>query len=133
MSENAVVDAKMIREMVEDYWRSFLAVSSQYRNRDAAVRAGADLVKRFEERIAATAALMPAETAQVFLMEIEKERNNLYDEYNRNPAALKSRLNLPAGRDGSSSSLGRQGFGEMAVRTAVRATIWEAIFALFRR
>ena len=49
-------------------------------------------------------------------------------EWERNPVGLKRRLGVLPG-----SVSHRQGIGEMAVRTAVRASIWEGIFRLFGR
>lgn len=120
------IDRDAIRSMVEDFWRSFLAVG-----RTNPV-IGQQTVMRFEERIKSTAALMPGDQAQVFLKAVDEERETLFNEYNRDPDALKHRLGLPLDATPVVLYQQRQGFGEMAVRTAVRATIWESIFSLFR-
>ena len=49
-------------------------------------------------------------------------------ERKRDPVGFKRRLGVLPG-----SVSHRQGIGEMAARTAVRAVIWEGIFRLFRR
>lgn len=67
-----------------------------------------------------------------FLAAVEEERDRLFDEYSSSPDALKKRLGVnPAAPVGASHS-NRQGMGEMVVKTAVRASIWASIFALFR-
>ena len=113
--------------MVEDFWRSFLAVG---RNNPTI---GQETIFRFEERIKSEAALMPNNQAQVFLKAVDEEREILFNEYNLDPGALKHRLGLaPDAAPTVVLPQQRQGFGEMAARTAVRATIWESVFSLFR-
>jgi hypothetical protein len=126
VSEAVSIDRHAIRAMVEDFWRSFLAVGRT----NPAI--GQQTVMRYEERITSTAALMPDDQARVFLKAVDEERETLFNEYNRDPDALKHRLGLPLDPAPVVFYQQRQGFGEMAVRTAVRATIWETIFSLFR-
>jgi len=69
----------------------------------------------------------------MFLRAIEEERDLLFNEYRRNPDALKRRLGLgPVNRSNLVVHHQRQSIGEMAVRTAVRATIWETVISIFR-
>jgi hypothetical protein len=76
--------------------------------------------------------MVPA-NAEIFLQAVEGERDLLFQEYKRNPDALKRRLGLAAASQPSlmSHRNQRQSIGEMAVRTAVRATIWETVISLF--
>lgn len=116
--------------MVEDYWRAVLP-AMQSQNLAVAQEIG----QRFEQRIQQAAAQLPPIDAAAFLQAVEAEREKILAEYQSNPGALKTRLGVPLGIDAplktarptSGSSL-----GELAVRTAVRATIWESIWALFR-
>jgi hypothetical protein len=120
------IDRGAIRAMVEDFWRSFLAVARQ------SPQVGHESILRFEERIKATAALMQPQQASVFLQTTEEEREILFNEYQRNPEALKQRLGLAPSNAPAIVVHSRQSLGEMAIRTAVRATIWESVFSLFR-
>jgi hypothetical protein len=76
------------------------------------------------------ASSMDPETAKMFLQAVEKERELLFTEYNRNPDA---RLGLAPlySRNAVIRRPQRQSIGELAVRTAVRATIWETVISLF--
>jgi hypothetical protein len=126
MAENESLNSEMIRGMVEDYWRSYIPMCSQ--NPSAAI----EIRRRFDDRIAATASLMPKEKADEFLQAIDVERLRLCNENECYPDAQKRRLGIQVNRI-QQPSYHRQGMGEMVVRTAVRATIWEAIFSIFRR
>lgn len=126
MAEHEMQNPEVIRGMVEDYWRSFLAMASQ--NQSVA----RDIQLRFDERIAAMASLMSKENANVFLMAIEEERDKLFLEYDRDPDAQKRRLSIQFNRNQQPSSQ-RNEMGELIVNTAVRATIWQVIFSIFRR
>jgi hypothetical protein len=117
------IDRASIRAMVEDFWRSFLAVAKHNPN------VGRESILRFEERIKATGALMQPEQASVFLQTIDEEREILFNEYQRDPEALKQRLGLAPSVTPALVIHHQQSLGEMVARTAVRATIWESIFA----
>jgi hypothetical protein len=73
--------------MVEDFWRSFLSVAQ-------APKISAEIILRFNERMQATAAAMEPEKAATFLQIVEEEREILFNEYEKNPDALKTRLGL---------------------------------------
>ncbi len=89
--------------------------------------------ERFYERVNATAALMPPVQANEFLKMVEEERDLLLDERDRDPEALRVRLGIvPAPVIAPSVIYHQQGIPEMAMRTAIRAGIWESIFSLFR-
>ena len=123
------MDRDVIIGMVEDYWRIVIPAMQT-----GGADAFADVSSRFEERIKQTAALLPPVEAAAFSQTIDAEREKLIQEYQANPVALKKRLGIDLGRDASEvhKTSGRQGLGELAVRTAVRATVWESIWALFR-
>lgn len=67
-----------------------------------------------------------------FLRVVEEERNLISGEYERDRESVIQRLGLATAEPQREIVYHRQGIGEMAVRTAVRATIWEAVFSLFR-
>jgi hypothetical protein len=125
---DVTIDRAAIRSMVEDHWRSFISVAVSN------PQIGFQTLQNFDERIQATAALMPPERAAMYLQAVEEEREILFNEYNRNPDALKRRLGLGPVRQPNRvvHQHQRQSIGEMAVRTAVRATIWESVISLFR-
>jgi len=123
------MDRSVVSGMVEDFWRAFLTVAQT-----GDVTATEQVGHRFEERIQKTAELMEPVDAAAFLQMVEAERERMIQEYNANPAVVKQRLGVPLGIDGPAqpSPTGASGLGRLAVRTAVRATIWESIWALFR-
>jgi hypothetical protein len=126
MSESINIDRGAIRAMVEDFWRSFLAVAKQNPH------VGKESIVRFDERIRATAALMQTQQAASFLQTVDEEREILFDEYQRDPEALKQRLGLAPSFAPALVIHRQQMLGEVVARTAVRATVWESVFALFR-
>ena len=128
--EVEAIDKTAIREMVEDYWRSFILLGHQNPS------AGADLIKRFDGRIATMAALMDPEKAGLFQAGVEIERERLFNEYQRSPDTLKTRLNIQPCQQFTVSQVSPrrgQNFVGLVARTAVRATVWEIIRSLFRR
>jgi hypothetical protein len=123
-------DITIVRQMVEDHWRAFLLGGRQY------PAIGADMVKAFDERIQAHAASMSPDKAGTFVSIVDSERNKLFSEYENSPTLLMQRLNIAqTGQPTQTSSRrgNRQGFGELVVRTAVRATVWEIVRSFFRR
>ena len=67
MEEQSRVDRTTVRAMVEDHWRSFLAVARQ--NPLIALKS----INGFRDRLLATASLMPPEQAQEFLQAVDEE------------------------------------------------------------
>ncbi|HUC72660.1 MAG TPA: hypothetical protein VMS01_15835 [Stellaceae bacterium] len=126
MIQNVNIDRAAIRSMVEEHWRSFLAVA-----RDNP-QIGKDSILRFQERIRSTASLMQPDQARVFIQAVEEEGEILFTEYGRNPDDLKQRLGLSPRFTNPVVTHQQQGLGEMVVRTAIRATVWESVFGLFR-
>lgn len=118
------------RQLVEDHWRAFLLEGKQ----DPAM--GARMIEAFDQRIQAQAVSMPADKGAVFKATVETERERLFSEYESSPKLLMQRLNIGQAVEPDQAPRrhsNRQGLGELVVRTAVRATIWEIVRSLFRR
>jgi hypothetical protein len=136
------VDRAMVRRLVEDFWRSLTlfghnlgAMQTDICGKEAKAKA-IDFSRRFEEQIQATAALMQPEQAQAFLKMVEEEDSICFNERQQDYDAFCRRLGInltssPAVAPQAAQR--RQGLGELAVRTAVRASVWELIWSLFRR
>lgn len=124
------MDRAAITTLVEDFWRSFIPIAYNGDQRTATL-----IVERFQKQIEDMAGLMPARDAVRFNEMVEEERERLFREYNAGPAQLKARLGVSDG-DGSFPAKAqrgnRMGLGELAVRTTVRAAVWEGVIALFR-
>jgi hypothetical protein len=88
MESGVSTDRATIRAMVEDFWRSFLSVAQQTSG------ISTEIILQFNERMQATAAAMEPEKAAMFLQIVEEEREILFNEYEKNPDALKTRLGL---------------------------------------
>lgn len=110
--------------MVEDHWRGFLSSGSEETSRM--------MILRFDDRIRAMAFTMSGDQGDVFLAVIDEERELLANEYQRGPDALKARLGLGPRQAAVVVRGSRQDLGDVAVRTAVRATVWQGIRELFR-
>lgn len=123
------MDRSVITGMVEDYWRARIP-AMQTGGLDASM----EITQRFEERIEETARLMPPLEAAAFCQALDAERERLIQDYTADPVAFKLRLGINLGVDapGQARLGGGSGLGGLAVRTAVRATVWESIWALFR-
>lgn len=124
------IDRSMVRSMVEDFWRSFLVTSAV--NPESAK----DSVHRFEERVRTMASIMPPGKSEEFLKALSEEREMIAQENEVNPEQLKMRLGLKINREVEifrvPAQYQRQSLPELAVRTAVRATVWKTIGAAFR-
>ena len=123
------MDRSVITGMVEDYWRARIPAMQ-----NDGMAASLEVTQRFEERIEEAARLMPPLEAAAFRQTLDAERERLIQEYTADPVALKLRLGINLGVDapGQAHVGGGGGLGGLAVRTAVRATVWESIWALFR-
>jgi hypothetical protein len=142
LDTNGDVDRAFVRRVVEDHWRSVVlfwrdvGATQPIISRDEFARLTVERLRQFNERNETTAALMQPKQAATFQKMIEEEDTLCFEEHQRDPDALYRRLGLnltsnpqPQGR----VTYHRQGLGELAVRTAVRATVWELIWSLFRR
>jgi hypothetical protein len=113
-----------IRDMVESFWRAFLAISNE--NPSLSLEVG----HRFETKINEIAAGLGGEYQALFIAAVEQHRERLLQEYQADHAAFRRRLGVaPPPQLGAN---GGASLGEVAVRTAVRATVWESIRAVFR-
>lgn len=123
-------DPLLVRQLVEDHWKAFLLAGRQ----NPAI--GARMIEAFDQRIQAQVDSLPADTGAAFKAIVESERGRLFAEYEASPELLMQRLNIgqtvrPA-QEPFRQRTGH-GFGELVVRTAVRATIWEIVRSIFRR
>lgn len=136
--EDMSVDRATVRRLVEDFWRSLmlfgrhLGETQSNADPESFKAQGIEMSKRFWERIDATAALMPPEQARMFKKIVEEEDQICFEDEQRDYDGFCKRLGLnfppvPA------PVYHRQGLGELAIRAAVRASIWELIFSIFRR
>lgn len=130
MAANSQIDRGAIRSIVEDFWRSFLVTSVV--NPESAENS----IGRFDAQIRAMASVMSEEQSKTFLAIVAEEREMILQESARNPENLRTRLGLSRDRNVENYALpasrARQGLGELAVRTAVRATVWKSVGAVFR-
>lgn len=126
--ENAM-DREQCREMVEEHWRAFLTFAST-----GAIDLGKDCITRFEEDIEKIGSSMSAVNAVAFVEMMDEERDRIHAEYVRSPEKLKARLGVTSPSQQEIIVRGRQplSLGEVAVRTAVRATVWETVKSIFR-
>jgi len=115
------------RKMVEDNWRVFLPLAYDG-HRDI----GLQVLHQFEAKIQTMAAAMDPAPRAKFLATLEDEREKITNEYNANPDRLKTRLGCMPVASAQRHGRTRQPLGELAVKTAVRATVWEIIWKLFR-
>jgi hypothetical protein len=123
------MDRTVVTGMVEDYYRAFIAALQ-----NGGVAAATEASQRFEQRIQQTAEFMEPVESAAFLQMLDAERERMIGEYQQDPVALKRRLGIALGVDAPIAHGAQQGgsLGDLAVRTVVRATIWEGIWALFR-
>jgi hypothetical protein len=134
------VNRAAVRQLVEEQFRAVI-LQGRYNgehnvSRDTAIAMALDLNRRQNEQIDAITSLMPAEQATLFRQTVEEEGKLFYDEHQRDPDVSYRRLGLQltsTPQVQQTIRYQRQGIGEMAVRTAVRAAIWELIVSLFRR
>lgn len=127
-----VINRIQIREMVEEFWRSFLAIG---RSNPALAE---QLIYSFEKRIHDMARLMTGTESELFLSTIDKEREKLFNEYKASPAMLKRRLGLTQDDNNklyqqfNADDRGqREGIGDMVVRTALGAAITQIVCSFF--
>ncbi len=114
------------RLAVEDHWRNFLTLVHIDK------RKAIEAMKSFDATINMLIKDMSEPDASLFRQTFEVEREKILDEYDRNPDALKARLGLTNQVPTFTRSRNRQGLDELAVRTVVRATVWESVRSVFR-
>lgn len=139
MSDNVKVDRAAVREMVEDIFRQQMLfhqnlletqphLSPQQTQDDVN-----NYVQRLFGRVEATAELMKPEQANIFKQMVDEEYTYLVREFEKDVNGTLRRFGIVLNRAAPAPVYHRQGLGELAVRTAVRATVWELIWSLFRR
>jgi len=126
-------DRALARSLAETHWHDMI---------DAAFRGDMDralsIRQRLDERIQEIANELPSERQEPFLIAADEERNRLADEYEKGPQALKRRIGAATAQPETLISprvqnvSNAQSFADTAVRTAVRATVWETVRAIFR-
>lgn len=123
------MDRAVVSGMVEDYYRTLIPAMQTN-----GIAGFEQTSQHFEQRVRQTADLLPPVEAAAFLQQVEAERERLMTEYRADPISLKRRLNISMGADCLSSREPRSGnnLGGLAVRTVVRATIWQSIREIFR-
>jgi hypothetical protein len=119
-------DRAAVRKMVEDHMREVLRVRG-YHKRAQNVTLIDQMYARFANQVDALIDSMPPEQGKEFDQMCAEEMHLIRVELQQDPVACARRLGVLPGRVNQ-----RQGIGEMAVRTAVRATIWDVIWRLFR-
>ena len=119
------LDRAGIRAMLEDHWRTKFTVALQNH------KLAQEMPYQLTRQINTLAASMAADRAQEFVRVVNEERDALLEEHERNHVMFARRLGVDITRPNMRSN--RQDIGDMAVRTAVRASIWEGIRRLFRR
>jgi hypothetical protein len=91
------------------------------------------MTNQFADQMEALAEAMPPAQGKEFMGICLEEMRSIAAEFKRSFYNLARRLEvLPGSVSHPGNVSHRQGIGEMAVRTAVRASIWATIFRLFR-
>ena len=121
------MDQEAITAMVEDFWRGFMRASFNGKKAEAVAMVG-----RFDQQLKEVRSILPASEVEPFDEMVEAEREKLFREYNANPEALRRRLGTGTSDRGATPGRSRMGLGEVAARTAVRATVWDTIGSIFR-
>jgi hypothetical protein len=119
-------DLVSIKELVESYWRAFLTIGT--RDPTVALEVG----RLFETKLEEIATGLGGAHGQAFLQAVERERERLLQEYEADHAMFRRRLGVPQMPSTEPPVRQQASIGETVLRTAVRATVWESIRALFR-
>jgi hypothetical protein len=125
---------KLARIVVEDFWRTLVSVGQSCRSATEAQGKAAELERTFRSGIEKIAgSLSPAE-ASAFREAVEDEDNALALLRQTDRKGFFERLKLPDHETAASPVVAQhhQSLGDIAVKTAVRAAVWEGVRALFR-
>lgn len=120
-------DRATVRKIIEDHFRAILPLRG-YGKRPQNTALIEQMGNRLENQIEAWINSMPPDQAKELDDMFGDEMRLSVAECKQDPVAYARRLGILPGRTSN-----RQGIGEMAVRTAVRASIWEGIARLFGR
>ena len=82
------INTESVRSMVEDFWRSFLVTAQSDSTTSQTT------VENFEKQTELLASMMSPEKGKRFIDAIDQQRDILFQEYKRNPEALKVRLGM---------------------------------------
>ena len=128
---------RICQEAVEEHWKIFLQFAAEGSN-----ELGKDCIVRFEKKINDVAnGLKNAMQRDVFLKAVEIERARLFEEYTNTPEQLKRRLAGPfvPRKLAVKTTTGKpdqkllpRNLNDVAINTAVRATVWEIVVSIFR-
>jgi len=126
-------DRALARSIAEAHWRDMI---------DAAFRGNMErataIPQRLDERFLEIMTELPTDRGVEFLAAAEEERDKLFEEYRRNPEAPKRRIGAATVEPRTPSPYrtprpsAARNLGDTVVRTAVRATVWETVRAIFR-
>jgi hypothetical protein len=129
---------KFADDLVDLHWKLFLGAAARG-DEDGARKLILDFEKNCEENKAKVirGESGPKDNPENFrkvVLYIEDARGRIADEYDRDPVALKRRLGVPVTTQVSAPArqTNRMGIGEMAARTAVRATVWTVVRDVIR-
>ena len=92
------------------------------------------IAHRFDADVEARANQMGPARAQAYKNAVEEQSTIIFEQYKRDPNAARRRLGLPPSRKHAqiARSSQQQSMGDLVVRTAVRATVWNSVASLFR-
>jgi hypothetical protein len=119
-------DRTIVKKIVEDHFRAVLPLRG-YGVRAQNITLIEQMESRFVDQNEAWINSLPPDQAKELDDMFGEEMRSSVAECKRDPVAYARRLGVLPGR-----VYQRQGIGEMAVRTAVRATVWEVVRRLFR-
>jgi hypothetical protein len=114
------VEMAEVTELVENHYRTFIPVVENHPTAAAAVISG------FVQRTDYAAKQMGPAQGAAYLQKIEAEDARLAAEYMADKAAFKRRLGIAGGK----SAVANHGYADLAIRTAIRASIWEGLARL---
>jgi hypothetical protein len=125
---------KLAREVVEDFWRRMVSVGQSCHSADEAQAKAAELEQMFRSWIDKIAGSLSPADASALRETVEDEDKALALLRQTDRKAFFERLKLPDNETAAPRAIAQyhQSLGEVAVKTAVRAAVWEGVRALFR-
>jgi len=125
---------KIAQGIVEDFWRTLVSVARLSHSASESQGKLHEVERTFRARLDQIARRFSPVEASAFREAVEAEDKALALLRQTDRAAFLQRLGLPDDKIASTSGIAQhhQSLGEMAVKTAVRAAVWEGVRALFR-
>ena len=125
---------KLAREVVEDFWRTLVSIGRSSGSVNEAQGKLVELEQMFHAGIDNIVGSLPPAKASAFREAVEDEDKALALLRQTNRKAFFERLKLPDDETPAPLAVAqhRQSLGEVAVKTAVRAAVWEGVRTLFR-